>query len=81
LKKGILNDAELIAYLKSQWRWIGAMQNDFAARADWCVRDFREANHHPVVKVNGDLEREVSPGETVRLAANATDPDGDHLTF
>ena len=29
LKKGIPNDAELTAYLKPQWRWIDAIQNDF----------------------------------------------------
>ena len=81
LKKEIPNDAELIAYLKPQWRWIGALQNDFAARADWCVKEFAEANHAPVVKVDGALTREVKPGETVKLAATATDPDGDKLTF
>ncbi len=80
LKKEIANDAELIAYLKPQWRWIDALQNDFAARADWCVKDFEEANHAPVVKVNGELMRDVKPGETVKLAATATDPDGDKLT-
>jgi hypothetical protein len=30
--------------------------------------------------VNGALVREVKPGETVRLAASATDPDGNRLT-
>lgn len=81
LKKEIPNDAELIAYLKPQWRWIGPIQNDFAARADWCVKDFNEANHHPVVKVDGELTRDVRPGETVKVTATATDPDGDKLTF
>ncbi len=81
LKKEIPNDADLIAYLKPQWRWIGAIQNDFAARADWCVKDFQEANHAPVAKVEGTLTREVKPGETVKLAATATDPDGDGLSF
>lgn len=81
LKKEISNDADLIAYLKPQWRWIGALQNDFAARADWCVEDFKEANHHPIVKVDGPLTRTVKPGETVKLAATATDPDADRLTY
>lgn len=31
-------------------RWIDDLQNDFAARADWCVNDFQNANHAPVVK-------------------------------
>ncbi len=81
LKKEIPNDAELIAYLKPQWRWIGPLQNDFAARADWCVKEFDDANHAPVVKVDGELTRDVQPGETVKLSATATDPDGDGLTF
>ncbi len=71
----------MIAYLKPQWRWLGAIQNDFAARADWCVKAFREANHHPIVKVDGELTRDVKPGEPVKLAATATDPDGDEVTF
>lgn len=81
LKKEIPNDAALIAYVKPQWRWIGPLQNDFAARADWCVKDFNEANHAPVVIIDGELSRDVKPGETVKLAAIATDPDGDKLTL
>ncbi len=81
LKKEIPNDAELIAYLKPQWRWISSLQNDFAARADWCVKDFSGANHAPVAVVTGQLTRDVKPGETVKLAAIATDPDGDKLSF
>ena len=30
-----------------------AIQNDFAARADWCVKEFKDANHPPVAKVHG----------------------------
>ncbi|KAA5547261.1 DUF1593 domain-containing protein [Roseiconus nitratireducens] len=81
LKKEIPNDAELTAYLKPQWRWIDAIQNDFAARADWCVKDFQAANHHPVVMVAGELTRDVKPGEPVELTVKASDPDGDRLNF
>jgi hypothetical protein len=81
LKQGIPDDAELIAYLKPKWRWIEALQNDFAARADWCVKGFEDANHCPVVKVDGELTREVQPGQAVELTATATDPDGGVLTF
>jgi hypothetical protein len=65
---------------KMYWRWVPAGQNDFAARMDWCVKEFQDANHPPVAKVNGTLKREVKAGETVRLAATATDPDGNRLT-
>ena len=27
------------------WRWREAYQNDFAARMDWTVKDYDEANH------------------------------------
>ena len=36
------------------FRWREAFQNDFAARMDWCVQPYTEANHHPVAVVNGD---------------------------
>ena len=62
------------------WSWVPAAQNDFAARVDWCVKEFKEANHAPVAKVKGNLNRDVEAGETVTLAATATDPDGNTLT-
>lgn len=66
---------------KMFWRWVPAAQNDFATRMDWCVKEFKDANHHPVVKVDGGLTREVKPGATVKLSATATDPDGNDLTY
>lgn len=82
LKKEIPNDAELTAYLKPQWRWIDAIQNDFAARADWCVKPYEQANHPPVVKLAHPLDMTVRPSEEVSLSARGTtDPDGDELAF
>jgi len=67
---------------KPLWRWTPATQNDWAARLDWCVKPYAEANHPPQVALDGPLDRTVSPGETVRLDASATaDPDGNDLTF
>jgi len=68
-------------YFKPLWRWTAAIQNDFAARADWCVKTYKEANHAPVAEVKGGLNRTVQPGETVKLAATATDPDGNKLSY
>lgn len=65
---------------KMYWRWVPAAQNDFAARMDWCVKDYKNANHAPDAKISGSLKREVKAGETVRLKASASDPDGNHLT-
>ncbi len=68
-------------------RWAQDFQNDWAARADWCVRPYAQANHAPVAVVNGDRTRNpirirVKPGATVRLnAAASSDPDRNRLTF
>lgn len=64
------------------WRWREAFQGDFAARADWAVRPYDDANHPPDVVVAGGLERQVRPGERVELDATASaDPDGDALSY
>jgi hypothetical protein len=57
-----------------QTRWIDAIQNDFAARADWCVNDFKEANHAPKVSVRSNTIK-AKKGETVNLTATVKDPD------
>jgi hypothetical protein len=82
LRKEIPNDAELIAYLEPQWRWIEALQNDFAARADWCVKPYDQANHPPLVKLAHPLDLKARPGEKVSLSAKGTtDPDRDQLVY
>jgi hypothetical protein len=64
-----------------QIRWMEYLQNDFAARADWCVTDFKNANHAPVLKLNTKQDIVASPGATVKLSARGTDPDGNTLTY
>jgi hypothetical protein len=82
LKNEIPNDAELTAYLEPQWRWIDASQNDFAARADWCVKSYKEANHPPVVKLAHPVDLNVKSGAKVSLSAKGTtDPDRHRLTY
>lgn len=81
LKKEIPNDAMLTEYLKPMWRWTEPLQNDFAARADWCVKSYDDANHQPVVKCN-KKNIFARPGEKIRLSAKGTtDPDGDRLAY
>ncbi len=64
------------------WRWREAFQNDFAARMDWCVKPYSEANHPPVVKVNHAEQFSVKSGQYFRLDADGTtDPDGDSLSY
>jgi hypothetical protein len=63
-------------------RWAPAIQNDFAARMDWCVQDFKGANHPPRVIVRGELMRTVMAGERLELdAGQSDDADGDALDF
>jgi len=67
-------------------RWAVAIQNDFAARADWCVAEsFAAANHPPAAVLNGDrskaiLQLSAKPGQRVALsAAGSSDPDNNPL--
>ena len=69
------------------WRWRTAFQNDFAARMDWTIDDYRHANHNPVVEVNGQpstapIYIDATVGEpTVLDASRAHDPDGQSLHY
>jgi hypothetical protein len=64
------------------WRWRSAYQNDFAARMDWTIKDFKEANHPPVPKINGSTMLTAKIGDRIDLnAEGSTDPDGDSLSF
>jgi len=64
------------------WRWRQAYQNDFAARMDWTIKPYAEANHPPVVKLAHPAELKARSGERVNLSAEgSTDPDGNALTY
>ncbi len=69
------------------WRWREAFQNDFVARMDWTVTDYRHANHSPVVEVNGQpgtapIVMEAEAGKPVVLdASRSHDPDGQSLHY
>lgn len=63
-------------------RWFDDIQDDFAARADWCISsDYSKSNHRPTVKVREGIDLTAKPGERIKLHANATDPDGDRLDY
>lgn len=67
---------------KPIWRWAEAFQNDFAARADWCVKPYAEANHPPVVWLTTPADVDAASGALVKVDVSAsTDPDGDRLAF
>ncbi|GAB3709037.1 DUF1593 domain-containing protein [Spirosoma flavus] len=64
------------------WRWRQAYQNDFAARIDWTIKPYKEANHPPVAKLAHANELKAKSGEAVTLSAEgSTDPDGNELTY
>lgn len=58
-----------------QVRWIEVLQNEFAARADWCVKPYDEANHAPVVMLKCPGDMEATPGARVELSCSVSDPD------
>jgi hypothetical protein len=64
------------------WRWRDDFQHDFAARMDWCILPFDEANHPPVPALGHPDELTVRSGEIFSLDASGTrDPDGDNLSY
>jgi hypothetical protein len=65
----------------AQARWVTTLQNDFAARADWCVKDYKNANHPPKVSLKHANNLTAKPHQTVKLKGQASDPDGDKLTY
>jgi hypothetical protein len=62
-------------------RWNDDIQNELAVRASWCVKDFDEANHPPVVSLEVPEDITAVPGDVIKLACSATDPDGDKLSY
>ncbi|MCI0391472.1 MAG: DUF1593 domain-containing protein [Acidobacteria bacterium] len=69
------------------WRWRTAYQHEFAARMDWTIKAFAEANHNPLVTVNGKdgtspIIIEAQVGQPIRLDASLSrDPDGHKLSY
>lgn len=64
------------------WRWRAHYQNDFAARMDWTISDYDEANHPPVPVLDHDQYLKAKAGDKVSLSAeSSSDPDGDSLSF
>jgi Protein of unknown function (DUF1593) len=65
------------------WRWRAAYQNDFAARMDWTIKPFKQANHPPVVSVATSVFFDPKSGhQTIAFDASASyDPDGNTLSY
>lgn len=55
-------------------------QKDFAARMKWAVTpNFKDANHAPILSIEGPLTLMASPGQKIKLHAFTSDPDGDEV--
>jgi hypothetical protein len=49
---------------------------------DWTIKDYEDANHPPVPKLNHEMYLKAKSRERVNLSAEgSTDPDGDNLSF
>ena len=59
-----------------------AAQRDFAARLKWSVTPkYSDANHEPVVKIEGPTSVMASAGEKIRLNGAVSDPDGNTVSI
>lgn len=64
------------------WRWRQAYQHDFAARIDWTIKPYKEANHPPVAVLNHSNKLQVKSGEKINLSAEGSkDPDENGLSY
>jgi len=53
-----------------------AAQRDFAARMKWSTTlQYANANHEPVVRINGPLKVIAYPGQKILLFGSVSDPD------
>lgn len=68
----VYRDVDKGSYLQ----WIDYANRDFEARLNYCVAEkFEDANHKPVIKMKGPLDRTVISGEKIELEAEINDPD------
>ncbi len=74
---------DISPYLASVYQWRPDFQPAYAARFDWCVAPYSQANHAPHNEHGlGLIKRHVSSGDTVKLESGRwRDPDGNNLTF
>jgi hypothetical protein len=58
-----------------------AAQRDFSARMKWSVTPkYADANHEPVVRINGPLKLVAYAGQQIKLFGSVSDPDGNAVS-
>jgi hypothetical protein len=56
-------------------------QRDFAARMQWSVTPrHADANHAPVVRIDGPMHVIAYAGQKIKLSASVSDPDGNKVS-
>jgi len=59
-----------------------AAQQDFAARLKWSVTPkYTNANHEPIITIEGPLHVLATPGATIKLSGSISDPDGNKVSL
>lgn len=79
---GPSDEAEQTSNKVTLLRWRDDFQRDFAARMDWTISTYEEANHPPVPVLDHPARLTAKGGAHLGLSASGTyDPDGDSLSF
>ncbi len=77
-----LGDKTYTGFKTTLWRWRNDFQNDFAARMDWTVKTYEEANHAPVAVLKHPERITVKSKASFHLDARGSyDPDDDSLSY
>ena len=76
ISKNAVDDNETMTYPN----FFPMAQQNFASRLLWSMTDsYADANHEPVVKIQGPLTLLAAPGQSIPFYGYASDPDGDEV--
>jgi hypothetical protein len=64
-----------------QTRWLKAIQEDLAARADWCIKPFAQSNHAPIISIKEGTFIPAKAGQEIQFHIDGQDPDKNAIQF